>query len=409
MYYHYDALGNVTDLTDRLGENVVKYRWDAFGGMFAGVLAPYSRMGITGKEYDPKTGLAFFGSRWYNPMVGQFIMPDTFMGQLNKPQSLNTYAYAWNNPVNRIDPTGHWVDNSDGTYTAESGDTLWGLAEQTTGDGSNWTNLGYDGTPENLQVGETIGTSSGGTSSGGTSSGGTSSGGTSSGGTSSGDASSGDTSSNGGGSSGSGYSGGDDYTPPPPPPPPGGSIPLPAIVNDTNQGTSNANLQMLNRVERQGNGIVITEDEKKLGVKVVTIDGKQYYDYSEPINTVFYNAGVEASTHKGDLNWFKSKVNHKADWDIKRKEPWEKTVGTPFPGSYDTRIIVYESFTTPEELGNIMYGYTGTAAEISETVLIGGSMYAAGIWKIITDKNERTNEFNDHTTIRKGIQWYKEK
>jgi len=213
MYYHYDALGNVTDLTDRLGENVVKYRWDAFGGMFAGVLAPYSRMGITGKEYDPKTGLAFFGSRWYNPMVGQFIMPDTFMGQLNKPQSLNTYAYAWNNPVNRIDPTGHWVDNSDGTYTAESGDTLWGLAEQTTGNGSNWTDLGYTGTPENLQIGETIGTSSGGGSSGGTSS-------------------------NGGGSSGSGYSGGDDYTPPPPPE--GGSIPLPAIVNDTNQGTGNA-------------------------------------------------------------------------------------------------------------------------------------------------------------------------
>ena len=239
MYYHYDALGNVTDLTDRLGENVVKYRWDAFGGMFAGVLAPYSRMGITGKEYDPKTGQVFFGSRWYNPMVGQFIMPDTFMGQLNRPQSLNAYAYAWNNPVNRIDPTGHWIDNGDATYTAESGDTLWGLAEQTTGDGSNWTNLGYDGTPKNLQIGETIGTSSGGSSSGGTSSGDTSSGDTSYGDTSSGDTTSGGTSSNGGGSSGSGYSGGDDYTPPPPPPE-GGSISLPAIVNDTNQGTSKA-------------------------------------------------------------------------------------------------------------------------------------------------------------------------
>ena len=240
MYYQYDALGNVTDLTDRLGENVVKYRWDAFGGMFAGVLAPYSRMGITGKEYDPKTGQVFFGSRWYNPMVGQFIMPDTFMGQLNRPQSLNAYAYAWNNPVNRIDPTGHWVDNSDGTYTAESGDTLWGLAEQTTGDGSNWTNLGYDGTPKNLQIGETIGTSSGGSSSGGTSSGDTSSGDTSYGDTSSGDTTSGGTSSNGGGSAGSGYSGGDDYTPPPPPPPEGGSISLPAIVNDTYQGTGKA-------------------------------------------------------------------------------------------------------------------------------------------------------------------------
>lgn len=54
-----------------------------------------------------------------------------------------------------------------------------------------------------------------------------------------------------------------------------------------------------------------------------------------------------------------------------------------------------------------MYGYTGTAANISETVLIGGSMYAAGIWDIITDKDKRANEFNDHKTIRKGIEWYK--
>jgi len=239
MYYHYDALGNVTDFTDRLGENVVKYRWDAFGGMFAGVLAPYSRMGITGKEYDPKTGQVFFGSRWYNPMVGQFTMPDTYMGQIKNPQSLNAYAYAWNNPVNRIDPTGHWVDNSDGTYTAESGDTLWGLAQETTGNGSNWTDLGYTGTPENLQVGETIGTSSGGTSSGDASYGDTLSGDTSYG-----DTLSGGTSSKGGGSSGSGYSGGDDYTPPPPPP--GGSIPLPAIVNDTNQGTGKAHTNNLN-------------------------------------------------------------------------------------------------------------------------------------------------------------------
>ena len=32
LYYHHDALGSVSDLTDHLGENIVKYRWDAFGG-----------------------------------------------------------------------------------------------------------------------------------------------------------------------------------------------------------------------------------------------------------------------------------------------------------------------------------------------------------------------------------------
>ncbi|MDT3700893.1 MAG: polymorphic toxin type 44 domain-containing protein [Thermincola sp.] len=93
------------------------------------------------------------------------------------------------------------------------------------------------------------------------------------------------------------------------------------------------------------------------------------------------------------MNWFKSKVNHKADWDIKRKEPWEKTVETPFPGSYDTKIVVDGSITTPEEIGNMMYGYTGTAANISETVLIGGSMYAAGNRNYVSSSNfERSRE-----------------
>ncbi|MCL2293764.1 MAG: hypothetical protein FWC36_02710 [Spirochaetes bacterium] len=26
-----------------------------------------------------------------------------------------------------IDPNGMWIDNNDGTFTAEKGDTLWGL------------------------------------------------------------------------------------------------------------------------------------------------------------------------------------------------------------------------------------------------------------------------------------------
>ena len=107
MYYQYDALGNVTDLTDHLGDNIAKYRFDAFGGMFAGVLAPYSSQGITGKEYDPKSGLMFYNSRWYDPGVGRFTQADTFKGFATKPASQHPYAYVGNNPINNIDPTGH--------------------------------------------------------------------------------------------------------------------------------------------------------------------------------------------------------------------------------------------------------------------------------------------------------------
>jgi len=107
MYYNYDGLGTVTDLTDRLGDTTAKYRFDAFGSMFAGVLAPYSTIGITGKEYDPKSGLVNFGARWYDPKVGRFTQADTFKGIAKSPITQHPYAYVGNNPINNIDPTGH--------------------------------------------------------------------------------------------------------------------------------------------------------------------------------------------------------------------------------------------------------------------------------------------------------------
>jgi len=58
-----------------------------------------------------------------------------------------------------------------------------------------------------------------------------------------------------------------------------------------------------------------------------------------------------------------------------------------------------------DQLGNITYGYLGTAAGFGESTLILGSVYASGIWKSIDD-GARVNEFNDHSFIRKGINWY---
>ena len=51
-----------------------------------------------------------------------------------------------------VDPTGMWVDNEDGTYTAEEGDTLHGLY------GDDWQEKsGFTRDPTTLQVGETVG------------------------------------------------------------------------------------------------------------------------------------------------------------------------------------------------------------------------------------------------------------
>jgi hypothetical protein len=65
--------------------------------------------------------------------------------------NLHLYHYAGNNPVKYVDPTGQWIDNEDGTYTAEEGDTLYDKF------GENWKEkTGFDRDPKSLQVGETV-------------------------------------------------------------------------------------------------------------------------------------------------------------------------------------------------------------------------------------------------------------
>jgi len=50
------------------------------------------------------------------------------------------------------------------------------------------------------------------------------------------------------------------------------------------------------------------------------------------------------------------------------------------------------------------YGYLGTAAKFSQTILlIGGDYAAGGIWGIIT----RADSKEDKANIEKGIAWYK--
>ena len=63
--------------------------------------------GFTGQRNEPDLGISYYGARWYDPALSRFLSPDSIIPNPFDPQSYDRYAYTRNNPVNRIDPSGH--------------------------------------------------------------------------------------------------------------------------------------------------------------------------------------------------------------------------------------------------------------------------------------------------------------
>lgn len=83
-----------------------KYQYDAHGSSMTAISACASR--YTGKERDSESGLDNFGKRYDSSSMGRFMTPDAFYkdSHVGDPQSWNEYAYARNNPLRYVDPTG---------------------------------------------------------------------------------------------------------------------------------------------------------------------------------------------------------------------------------------------------------------------------------------------------------------
>jgi RHS repeat-associated protein len=84
---------------------------------------------FSGQEYDPEADLAYYGARYYDPHLGRFISADAAVPNPLDLQSLNRYSYVRNNPINRIDPSGH-IDEATGGSIGTVATLSWCLGPE---------------------------------------------------------------------------------------------------------------------------------------------------------------------------------------------------------------------------------------------------------------------------------------
>jgi len=93
-------LGTPQKITTTSGAVVWSAIYDAFGNSQISVETITSHLRFAGQYFDQETGLCYNLNRYYDPATGRYLQPDPL------GQSLNPYAYVFNNPTGLIDPLG---------------------------------------------------------------------------------------------------------------------------------------------------------------------------------------------------------------------------------------------------------------------------------------------------------------
>ncbi len=109
-YFLSDQLGSVSVVLDDEGTILEQQRYLPFGQ--ARVMPPYASVTstdftYTGQRNLPDTGLMDYNARFYSPVLGRFIQPDSMVPGAASPQTWNRFSYVTNNPLRYTDPTGH--------------------------------------------------------------------------------------------------------------------------------------------------------------------------------------------------------------------------------------------------------------------------------------------------------------
>jgi RHS repeat-associated protein len=106
-YLHADHLGSIVATTNISGALTSSRGYRAYGNYRRGGDLPTDYR-FTGQKQDA-SGLIYMNARYYDPVLGQFISPDTLVPDPGVLIDYNRYGYARGNPMRFTDPSGHCV------------------------------------------------------------------------------------------------------------------------------------------------------------------------------------------------------------------------------------------------------------------------------------------------------------
>jgi RHS repeat-associated protein len=112
LYFHSDHLGGTNLMTNATGGVVRTTTYLPYGSTWQTTGTKDDDRKYTGQRKDDSTELYYYGARYYDPAMGRFITTDPALRDKGadywlNPKNLNAYAYAHNNPLKNVDPTGN--------------------------------------------------------------------------------------------------------------------------------------------------------------------------------------------------------------------------------------------------------------------------------------------------------------
>jgi RHS repeat-associated protein len=107
-YFIYDGLGSTRLLADGTGAVTDRYDYEAFGSVIFQDGITDNKYLFTGEQYDEGLDHYYLRARYYIQSIGRFTQMDSWAGETPDPLSLHKYLYSGSDPVNHIDPSGHF-------------------------------------------------------------------------------------------------------------------------------------------------------------------------------------------------------------------------------------------------------------------------------------------------------------